>query len=1013
MASVVPRSMNLGALKPNTVPAYARRVESLSNNNQDYSEDIVARIPIDTSTPGAFLDPTQSLLQFDIAITNSNPYIDYINLSSSGLAAIIQEMRIVVQGTPVEEILDYNMMFELFMDLGGHCQEEFKLYMENSWRAPVPPGVSDLNFVKPPMVDREGIIMCPGPVNLFGDGNKFNIHNEDGLQLIPNVTATYSGTALSNAAYIPTNYPNYSNGGNYLTTVTNNNVTTGTNGYAGPSSIAHQRGPGSSITPGGVTVVNSDTGANLDPALGQSYCGNYIHTYHPYASTNTGSTAAGNVRAQTWTNRIDNTYVTWPSTIRPEPQILNEGRKRAEGDLKKYRVQDYLTFLANVKNIPVGVAPIVSTINDDASITGALCRSGEVAGVAQAGGETNIAKWNFTNIRNTIQTTSPHSIFQPTTFRYSVSLPIFSGLLGVWAEKQFPAMLIAPGALAIEIKFAKASQAFQCAMDPCRRLIGSYRDYVPNCGLPNYYATEFRGQALHPLQTKTITACDGTNNTWMAITTAGATGNDFAWKGILAAYPPLGAQAATTKLDLNGGNGNAYRNNLFGNSQDAAILRGGMSANGIYNDAAGMQQGFTTGNPKPQYVPRALPWIMAGNGFSDSACTATAGTGYGYVRERHVCFGTYLPFSTAQVRRTRSKYNGALGKGSGQGNNIPSNANYDAAPTYKVSSLRYVGIQTILPDEVTASIVRAAASSDISLYAQSVRTYKNLLQSSITQGLNINGTNISSANSLWVIFQNQNTIENTHYCSLTRTCPFASFQWTPDPYDKFVGSDTAPSVKAVSTTDAFNIQLKIGNETLPVQPITSIPQVLTELQRSIHGLADMNTHLPFNASVRTDYFLSNTSTNTFGDSTYNFMKNNDFCVPYIPIEALDDQTITNNPIFMDYHNATGTGYAQTYNAIGGTFFNDRGTYALPEFLPPVSKFLLGFDLDTFPGTNDTARSGRFLGNSVITLNMNNLYQAVIPSIKTSVQPDTIQVTCMIMYDIRWSIMAGGHVQAFF
>ena len=41
-------------------------------------------------------------------------------------------------------------------------------------------------------------------------------------------------------------------------------------------------------------------------------------------------------------------------------------------------------------------------------------------------------------------------------------------------------MLIAPGSFYIQLRFAKVAQAFQLAMDPCRRVIGSFRDYVPS-----------------------------------------------------------------------------------------------------------------------------------------------------------------------------------------------------------------------------------------------------------------------------------------------------------------------------------------------------------------------------------------------------------------------------------------------------------------------------------------------------------------------------------------------------
>jgi hypothetical protein len=79
---------------------------------------------------------------------------------------------------------------------------------------------------------------------------------------------------------------------------------------------------------------------------------------------------------------------------------------------------------------------------------------------------------------------------------YTVSLPIFSGLIGVWAEKAFPTMLIAPDSFYLQIRVAKVSQAFQFTMDPCRRIFGTYRDYVPSVGLLSGYITEYGGNTI-------------------------------------------------------------------------------------------------------------------------------------------------------------------------------------------------------------------------------------------------------------------------------------------------------------------------------------------------------------------------------------------------------------------------------------------------------------------------------------------------------------------------------------
>lgn len=1161
MTTAIPSNLNLGLTKPTTVPAYCRRVESIATNAQTFSENSTANIVLDTSTPGSFLDPQQSLLQFDIELRNENPYVDYVNLSASGMAAVIQDMRIICQGTPIEEMFDYNLMFEMFMDLGGHMQEEFKMYMENGWRAPVHPGETDLNFVKPPMIDREGIIMNPNAINMFGDANAANTHWEEGNQTFDRGETGSYRTILSAAnTKFPKAFKNWPNpelgynhteaktfgyrdegprepkpgvtSGNELADIDEKicycNAITNTTGDASSISLSVDSTTGfglndfvvlqgldplaiqvapfqvndqilyriiaapanniikvkrvssmtddagnavlSNWTKVGLADTQLDATATEIAALGintlhffsqaksatdstngaklsqlfsgcnvirlpffpdkeglfnskQVNVGNYIHLVENDAQKYYGTNAPGNIRTACWTNRIDNTYVTWPQTLRPEPIWKNESRMRMEGDTKKYRVQDYLQFLANVKNIPVGISSPINIIKNDDALRHDRSSTDK--------GETDISKWNFTEFTNYFNANPNHLTNATQSYKCTVTLPIFSGILGVWAEKQFPSMLISPGSFYIQIKFASAQNAFQLAMDPCRRIHGTYRDYVPNCGLPNYYATEFAGQNISRekcLLTAAVVsrdlAADGYtyttpatytfNNTRMAITPAGAKGHDFAWSGI--------------RSDKTAKTFGFNRRNVLGDSwQNPTLATAGLKVVVVQDNAEktttlenpefislnghlGQEEGHTTGNAKPQYVPRRTPWKCLADywGFGSNCCKPTLSaltsiaSDYGYVRERDVCYGTYLPASTAQVRRTRSKFNSCPNISQFKG---------DTYVQYFITNLKYVGIQTILPDEVTASIVRQAASSDISLHAQSCRTYKSLLSQSTSQNL-ILPVKVASANSMWVIFQNTKMQDDTHYCSLTRNCPLSLFQWTPTATNTIVGSNTVPMVKSVQSQNAFQIQLRIGNELLPIQPMTCVSHIVTELMRSVHGLGDMNTELPLTAYVRNKKFTDIKGEKP-EDNIYNTLKSGDFLVPYVPIEALDDQTITNNPIFMDYHNAQNTGYQNFLgNTSDSTHFNDRERYVLPEFLPPISKFLLGFDLDTFPGTNNVARSGRYLGNAPLTLQMTNVHAAAYSSIANTTQ-DSYSATAVVLHDIRFSIMAGGQILAYY
>lgn len=77
-----------------------------------------------------------------------------------------------------------------------------------------------------------------------------------------------------------------------------------------------------------------------------------------------------------------------------------------------------------------------------------------------------------------------------------------------------------------------------------------------------------------------------------------------------------------------------------------------------------------------------------------------------------------------------------------------------------------------------------------------------------------------------------------------------------------------------------------------------------------------------------------------------------------------------------------------------------------------STFMLGFDLDTFSNNSDTIRSGHYLGNNTVSLNLSNVEfvdnSPCNQAIMTNARMDTY-----ILHDLRLSFQAGGIVQAFY
>ena len=561
-------------------------------------------------------------------------------------------------------------------------------------------------------------------------------------------------------------------------------------------------------------------------------------------------------------------------------------------------------------------------------------------------------------------------------------------------------MLIAPGSFYLQLRFAKVSQAFQFTMDPCRRIFGTYRDYVPNVGQVDGYATEIGGNVLAADRRHVLVNNTNGTNTWLALTDNAANGTDFAYKGY--SNYAVDDTAGVTKAYATSAHWTC--SNKYLTTSLLTTAAGGANKNGMMGVSE--DDGYNTGNPKPQYVPVKTPWAY-GQRFTSNL---VPGTKSAYCEETESCYGTYLPASTAQVRRTTTTSNASIA--ALDQNNIGS-AN---TPNVKIQihNLMYVGQQIILPDEVTANIVRMAVNGDISLLSHSCKTYRTTLNSSATQNL-ILPIKIASANALFVLFQNTTMLENSNYASCTRNCPFTSFQWTDNGYTSlipgkslpyFVGSDKPPVLKSISTTNPFSIQLRLGNELLPIQPITNLHMLTQELQRAVHAANDMMWSVPTISTFRN--FRSATaekpiaayasSLTSGGNCEYLCLQNNDFLTPFIPVEALDDQTITDNIHYRDY----------------GLEAQNRGQFVLNEFIPPISKFMLGFDLETFPNQSDMARSGRYLGNGPVTLIMTETVAASTKSVTPTLnQPDTYNAIAVVLFDIRFSIMSGGQVLSYY
>jgi hypothetical protein len=91
----------------------------------------------------------------------------------------------------------------------------------------------------------------------------------------------------------------------------------------------------------------------------------------------------------------------------------------------------------------------------------------------------------------------------------------------------------------------------------------------------------------------------------------------------------------------------------------------------------------------------------------------------------------------------------------------------------------------------------------------------------------------------------------------------------------------------------------------------------------------------------------------------------------------------------------------------------------PNFMNPYkqhagrySTFMLGFDLDTFSHNTDVVRSGHYLGNNTVSLNLSGM-EIVDNSPMNMPLCNSVRMDTYVLHDLRLSFQAGGIVQAFY
>jgi hypothetical protein len=332
--------------------------------------------------------------------------------------------------------------------------------------------------------------------------------------------------------------------------------------------------------------------------------------------------------------------------------------------------------------------------------------------------------------------------------------------------------------------------------------------------------------------------------------------------------------------------------------------------------------------PTPQYVPFANP--------QNKAPTRSI-TVDDYVNENVCCFGTHLEASQAQTRRSFYQLYPLQ---------VPDQlvANLRERLTYIVKDIQLVTQQLILPRNAALSIIENALSGGITMETNAWKEIEMMLPRADSQKALIN-MSAAYCTDITFLFRPTETYQGDiafGHNSFAFYNPFTSFKFletsqttdtnylggTPQFYNECV----------IGTRTAFDIQLQLGSELMPRTPINTINSLIKNIRWGDQVFSDAD-YMDLAPRLQPSYATTNGMViNTLQDG---------FWSCYLPISALDDQTITDNPFFVPLE-------MSTRRKIRGGRSKDG---PLPFFKPLNGSFHLSFNLESYMGQSGRIRTG--------------------------------------------------------
>lgn len=541
-------------------------------------------------------------------------------------------------------------------------------------------------------------------------------------------------------------------------------------------------------------------------------------------------------------------------------------------------------------------------------------------------------------------------------------MELYLGTIGVLAERAFPALAVGAGRAELSIRLETERRFFQLTMDPCRRVPGTVRDWCPYFGL------------------------DGTGKILTASTTIGDLGRNAGMEMLLHLQAPtpvkfddtddsvamdklvclkdavcMGVYPITTHgkmnqvffstaddgtVTLTAGTDGAYA--TTSDAYHASSTRQDLLDHHASAAAAAAFRTTLFAPPLPQYVPVATPYSMRQGTVTADVCP-----------EKDVCFGTYMQRAYPQSRRTTA----------GTRQNVGSGYYTNEIPRFVASGFAFHVDEILFNDAITSQILAAGIAGNAVIET-------NILVETVVQLPKNESQNIlipitgASIDSVCLAFQHPDEIQGPNailYSANNFINPFASLvqkERTVLGGSKYTQwQSSSPLVNGADI--GINLQFQLGSEIYPRRPINDLhlfTEFVSKGDSVIRGAGEQGNfaHMGGHA-CQLDFFSAFNGTLDSSNRPIAQCMESGFFAVHCPVDALADQTITNNHYFQTKSaSATASLSDYTFDATGADL---KKVPCRTLFEPLIGSFHIPINMETFVGSSKKMKSGASIVNN--------------------------------------------------